>query len=255
MAQGCLPSRLPLPGPSSVVPACRRLSGPSSTRHRAAGAAAALRAGKKSGGGGLRFPYTHPQKWLRAGAERGQAVGDTDGGVQPPWAAPTVPCFPTLGRSITCAFGRPRAKRILACPGPTQQAKQWGKSGPKCHYQSTQLLAGTGIQPALKSQALLKSGDRNNPWSFASLALGRRARGDRPPCCCPSPHTRTLAQALSPMSHTQVTGVSLSPWGYHSFWVAGFVRASPQHLPPARWGEATSSDRDPLAKGEIQPQI
>lgn len=53
----------------------------------------------------------------------------------------------------------------------------------------------------------------------------------------------------------QAAGVSLSPWGYHGLWVAAFIRASLQHLQLARWGEATSLDRHPLARGEIQPQI
>ena len=46
LAQGCLPPQLPSPGPSSAVPACRGFLGPTSTSRRAAGAAAALGAGK-----------------------------------------------------------------------------------------------------------------------------------------------------------------------------------------------------------------
>ena len=125
-------------------------------------------------------------------------------------------------------FGHPCAKRTLACPGSTQGAKQQGEPSPRCHLQPTQLLAGTEIEPApLKSRA------SDGPWLFASLAIGRGARGDRPQCCCPSPHMRTPALAPSPVCRGPRCLVCPCPHGVTM--ASGWLDSSEHHCSICHW--------------------
>ena len=156
-----------------------------------------------------------------------------------------MPSFPTSGCGIACAFRHRSAACTLACPCTTQGAKRWGKPGPRCHLQPRQLPAGAETEPALKSQTPLKSRASSGPWSSASLALSGR-RG------VPGPDAAVLPCTAGPQpwllltcAVARVPGMSLSPLG-------GWIHLS---ITAARWGGAMSSDGDPLARGEIQPQI
>lgn len=159
LALGCLPPQLPLHGPSSTVLACHRFLCPASVSRQAAGAAAALGAGKKSRGAEV---FQHAE--IVQSLSEGDRLEMTQPGVL---SLPGCPCFPALGQSIACLFRQPCTNHTsLPAPAPHQGKSCGAETGSRCHHEATQLLASIETEPALKSQALLKSGASNCPWLF-----------------------------------------------------------------------------------------
>lgn len=120
LAPGSLPSQLPLHGPSSTVLACHRFLCPASMSRQAAGAAAALGAGKKSRGAEV-FQRAIPETFQSL--SRGDRLEMSQPGVL---SLPGCPCFPALGQSIVCLFRQPCTNHLLACPCPTPGEKLSG---------------------------------------------------------------------------------------------------------------------------------